>query len=131
MTRNVRRNLQLRLKVARNAKQKPQQPSKVEINTKQFVQRLSKWQETQNNAHYFLQGRYCLAFLSILGLKRRNCLAFPATYASKSAYITKKAAKCLVEWNKKPTFATLLSPLDGKSQGSSLSFGRVAYIIKR
>lgn len=35
----------------------------------------------------------------------------------------------MVEWNKKPTFATLLSPLDGKSQGSSLSFGRVAYII--
>ena len=33
MTRNVRRNLQLRLKVARNAKHKPQQPSKVEINT--------------------------------------------------------------------------------------------------
>ena len=79
MTRNVHQNLQLRLKVARNAKQKPQQPSKVEINAKQFVQRLSKWQETQNNAHFFLQGRYCLAFLSILGLKRRNCLAFPAT----------------------------------------------------
>ena len=79
MTRNVRRNLQLRLKVARNAKQKPQQPSKVEINAKQFVKRLSKWQETQNNVHFFLQGRYCLAFLSILELKRRNCLAFPAT----------------------------------------------------
>ena len=77
MTRNVRRNLQLRLKVARNAKQKHQQPSKVEINAKQFVQRLPKWQETQNNAHFLLQGRYCLAFLSILGLKRRNCLAFP------------------------------------------------------
>ena len=79
MTRNVRQNLQLRLKVARNAKQKPQQPSKVEINTKQFVQRLPKWQETQNNARFFHQGRYCLAFLSILGLKRRICLAFPAT----------------------------------------------------
>ena len=79
MTRNVRRTLQLRLKVARNAKQKPQQPSKVEINAKQFVQRLPKWQETQDNAHFFLQGRYCLAFLSILELKRRNCLAFPAT----------------------------------------------------
>ena len=77
MTKNVRRNLQLRLKVARNAKQKPQQPSKVEINAKQFVQRLSKCQETQNNANFFLQGRYCLAFLSILELKRRNCLAFP------------------------------------------------------
>ena len=79
MTRNVRRNLQLRLKLARNAKQKLQQPSKVEINTKQFVQRLPKWQETLNNAHFFLQGRYCLAFLSILGLKRRICLAFSAT----------------------------------------------------
>ena len=79
MTRNVRRNLQLRLKVARNAKQKPQQPSKVEINAKQFVQRLSNWQETQNNAYFFLQGRYCLAFLSILELKRRNCIAFPTT----------------------------------------------------
>ena len=33
MTRNVRRNLQQMLKVARNAKHKPQQPSKVEINT--------------------------------------------------------------------------------------------------
>ena len=55
MTRNVRQNLQLRLKVARNAKQKPQQPSKVEINAKQIVQRLPKWQETQNNAHFFLQ----------------------------------------------------------------------------
>lgn len=83
MTRNVRRNLQLRLKVARNAKQKHQQPSKVEINAKQFVQRLSKWQETQNNAHFFLLVRYCLAFLSILGLKRRNCLAFPATIGIK------------------------------------------------
>ena len=71
MTRNVRRNLQLRLKLARNAKQKPQQPSKVEINTKQFVQRLSKWQETQNNAHFFLQGRYCLAFISTFNLSWR------------------------------------------------------------
>lgn len=48
-TRNERRNLQLSPKVARNAKQ--------------FVQRLSKWQETCVKAHFFFRKKVLTLFL--------------------------------------------------------------------